>query len=57
MQLKTAKNELAQNTSIGIGYSNSATIGAPTVIKWDTKFTIPKTVATNSVGNNLATEM
>jgi hypothetical protein len=46
-----------QNTKNGIGSGASATIGAPTVSKWATKFTIPKTVETYLVGNSLATEI
>ena len=41
---------------IGAGSSNSATIGAAIVKKFATKFTRPKTVATNLVGKSLATE-
>jgi hypothetical protein len=48
---------LIQNTKNGIGSGVSATIGAPTVSKWATKLTIPKTVETYFVGNSLATEI
>jgi hypothetical protein len=48
---------LIQKTKKGIGSGASATIGAPTVSKWATKFTIPNTVDTYLVGNNLATEI
>ena len=40
----------------GNGSPNSATIGAPIVKKFATRFTSPKTVATNLVGNSLATD-
>ena len=45
-----------QKTMNGIGSENSATIGAPTVIEWEKKLTIPNTVATYWVGNSLATD-
>ena len=40
-----------------MGSGASATKGAPTVRRWATKLTIPKTVETYFVGNNLATEI
>jgi hypothetical protein len=54
---KIAINALIQKTKKGIGSGASATIGAPTVNKWATKLTIPNTVETYLVGNNLATEI
>ena len=50
------KNAFTQKTTIGIGFGSSATKGAPIVIQWATKLTTPNTVATNYVGNSLATD-
>ena len=47
---------MQQNQTKGIGSDISATIGAAIVKKFATKFTRPKTVATNLVGKSLATE-
>ena len=54
---KIATKALQQKTQKGIGSGVSATIGAPTVIKWETKLTMPKTVETYYVGKSLATEI
>lgn len=51
-----ATKALKQKTINGRGSGASATIGAATVIKCATKFTIPKTHVTNLVGNKRATD-
>lgn len=46
-----------QKTRKGTGSGASATIGDPTVSRWATKLTIPKTVDTYLVGKSLATDI
>lgn len=50
-----ADAQFTQKIIIGIGCFTSDTIGAIVVIRWLTRFTMPNTEVTNSVGKSLAT--